>query len=607
MTEWIQRLNKRVGVEQVENSLAITVLGLMSLLPLAEMAGRAWLHRGVPGSITLVQHLTLWIAILGAALATRFDRHLALSTASFLPERLRSPIRIFTFGLGAAVSACLFFASLDLAVIERQAGGVVAWGIPLWVALAIMPAGFAVIAGRLIWHAASNLQGRFLAALCLGIPAVLGLFPRPDETGLLAPAGLVLLAATALGMPIFAAIAGAALLLFWNDGTPLNAVPGQTYRLSASPMLPAIPLFALGGYILAEGGASRRLIRLFTALVGWAPGGLAIVTACVLAFFTPLTGASGITIVSMGGLFLPILVQAGYPEKTSVGLVTVSGSIGLLFFPSLPVILYGYYAHQPIDRLFIGGLLPGVLLVLAVSWWAARQGWRHGATRTPFRAGEAAAALWEAKWELLLPVIILGGFFFGLATLVEIAALTVLCSLVIECFVHKGLSISRDLPRVVVECATLVGGFMIILGVALSFTHFLILADVPTRALSWVQTHIESPLLFLLALNVFLILVGALMDIYSAIIVVVPLIYPMAEAYGIDPTHLGIIFLANMELGYLMPPMGENLFLAGFRFKMPLVRIYRYTLPYVAILLVAVLLITYVPWLTLGPVEWSGR
>jgi len=607
MTHLIQRLNKLAAVERLENSLAIAVLCLMALLPLAEMAGRIWLNRGVPGSIPLVQHLTLWIAILGAALATRCDRHLALSTATFLPERLRPPIRIFTFGLGAAVTTCLFFASLDLVRIEREAGGAVAWGIPLWVALGIMPAGFAVIAGRLIRHAAGNLQGRLLAALCLGIPAVLRLFPAADEAGLLAPAGLVILAATALGMPIFAAIGGAALLLFWTDGTPLNAVPGQTYRLTASPMLPAIPLFALGGYILAEGGAGRRLIRLFTAWVGWAPGGLAIVTACVLAFFTPLTGASGITILSMGGLFLPILVQSGYPEKTSVGLVTVSGSIGLLFFPSLPVILYGYYANQPIDRLFIGGLLPGVLLVAAVAWWAARQGWRHGSTRTPFRAREAAAALWEAKWELLLPVIVLGGFFGGLATLVETAALTVLWSLFIECFVHKNLSVSRDLSRVAVECTTLVGGFMIILGVALSFTHFLILVDVPMRALGWVQAHIESPLLFLLALNVFLILVGALMDIYSAIIVVVPLISPMAAAYGIDPTHLGIIFLANMELGYLMPPMGENLFLAGFRFNMPLTRIYRNTLPYVAILLVAVLLITYVPWLTLGPVEWSGR
>ncbi len=607
MTEAIQPLSKRWGIERFENALSIAVLGLMSLLPLAEMAGRAFLDRGVPGSIPLVQHLTLWIALLGAALATRFDRHLALSTVSFLPERVRPAIRILTFGLGATVAAWLGVASLDLVLIERDAGGVVAWGIPLWAALAVMPAGFAVIAGRLIRRSAESFQGRLTAALFLVIPASLALVTKPEETGIPVAAGLVILCATALGMPIFAAIGGAALLLFWHDGTPLNAVPGQTYRLSASPMLPAIPLFALGGYILAEGGAGRRLIRLFTAWVDWAPGGLAVVTACVLAFFTPLTGASGITILSMGGLFLPILVQAGYPEKTSVGLVTVSGSIGLLFFPSLPVILYAYYSNQPIDRLFIGGLLPGVLLVSAVAWWAARQGRLSGATRTPFRAREAAAALWGAKWELLLPLIVLGGFFGGWATLVETAALTVVLSLFIECVVHRTLSVSRDLSRVVVECSTLVGGFMIILGVALSFTHFLVLVDVPTRALGWVQSHIESPLLFLLALNIFLILVGALMDIYSAIIVVVPLVYPMAAAYGIDPTHLGIIFLANMELGYLMPPMGENLFLAGFRFEMPLTRIYRYTLPYVVILFVAVLLITYVPWLTLGPVAWSGR
>ena len=579
----------------------------MALLPLVEIVGRQLVGRGIAGSIPIVQHLTLWVAILGAALASRSDRHLALSTPTFLPARFRGATRILTSAVATGIAACLLLASVDLVRIERGATDTVAWGIPVWVALLVMPVGFGVITGRLIWHASKRPRGRLLASLGLAIPAVFGLIPSLEEIDLLLPASLLIVIATALGMPIFTAIAGAALLLLWRDGTPANAVPGETYRLSSEEMLPALPLFTLGGYILAEGGASRRLVRVFTATFGWMPGGLAIVTTLVLAFFTPLTGASGITILSMGGLLLPVLLKARYPEPTAVGLVTVSGSIGLLFFPSLPVILYGVKARQPIEQLFIGGLLPGVLLVLVVAGWGAQRGWLSGATRTPFNAREAALALWQSKWDLLLPVVVIGGFFLGFFTLVEASAVSVLYGFVIECFVHRGLHITRDLPRVFVESATLVGGFMIILGVALGFTSFLILTQVPTLAVEWVQTHIESPLLFLLALNILLIIVGALMDIYSAIIVLVPLIHPMGVAYGIDPIHLGIIFLANMELGYLMPPMGENLFLASFRFKQPLTRVYRSTLPYVVMLLIAVLLITYVPSMTLTLVDWYGR
>ena len=595
------------ALARIENSLSIAVLAAMALLPLVEIVGRQLVGRGIAGSIPIVQHLTLWVAILGAALASRSGRHLALSTQTFLPARFRGAIGILTSAVATGIAACLLLASLDLVRIERGAGDTVAWGIPIWVALLVMPAGFGVITGRLILHASKRPRGRLLASLGLAIPAVFGLIPSIEEMDLLLPAGLLIVAATALGMPIFTAIGGTALLLLWRDGTPVNAVPGETYRLASEEMLPAIPLFTLGGYILAKGGASRRLLRLFTATFGWMPGGLAIVTTLLLAFFTPLTGASGITILSMGGLLLPVLLKARYPEPTSVGLVTVSGSIGLLFVPSLPVILYGVKSRQPIEQLFIGGLLPGTLLVLVVAAWAAQRGWFSGATRTPFDSREALAALWESKWDVLMPVVVLGGIFGGFATLVEASAVTVLYAFVIECVVHRGLHVTRDLPRVFIESATLVGGFMIILGMALGFTSFLILTQVPTLAVEWVQTHIESPLLFLLALNILLIMVGAVMDIYSAIIVLVPLIHPMGVAYGIDPIHLGIIFLANMELGYLMPPMGENLFLSSFRFKQPLTRVYRSTLPYVVILFVAVLLITYVPSMTLTLVDWYGR
>ena len=582
-----------------ENAVSIAVLAVMSALPLIEIVGRVVVGRGISGSIVVVQNLTLWITLLGATLAARSERLLALSTLRFLPTAAQKPVKIFTSAVGTAIGATLVYASLDFVQIEREFGDIVAWNIPIWIVLSILPLGFAAITGRLIWHAATDWPGRLTAALGLLVPLIFTSLPGIEEISVVWPGTIVILVATALGMPIFAAIGGAALVLFWNDGTPANAVPGETYRLTASPMLPAIPLFALGGYLLAEGNASQRLTRLFTACMGWLPGGLAIVATLVLAFFTPLTGASGITILSMGGLLMPVLVGARYPERTSMGLVTVSGSIGLLWFPSLPVFMYGFYANIDYAKLFVGGLIPGILLVLVVAGWGAYQGWRRGVTRTPFVGREAAAAMWEAKWELLLPVVVLGGILGGYTTLVEAAALTVLYTFVVGCFVQRDLSIRKDLPRIFVECGTLVGGFMIILSVALGFTNFLIIAEVPTMALEWVQTHIDSPIVFLLALNGLLIAVGATMDIYSAIVVIVPLIAPIAAAYGIDPIHLAIVFLANMELGYLMPPMGENLFLSSYRFDKPLTEVYRSTLPYTVLLLLTVLLITYFPPMTL--------
>ena len=599
---------------RIENALAIAVLAAMAIMPLAEIVGRRWLGGGIPGSFPIVQHLTLWITFIGAALAARSDRLLALSTATFLPDAWRNSVQMFTSGLAAGITAVLIWASFDLVRVDFEFGDEVAWSIPVWLAECIMPISLAVVAARLIGRVAGNQSGnhsgnrwmRLLPALGLLIPFAFGLIEIPEESGLLVPSILVIVVGTALGLPIYAAIGGAALVLFWHEGTTVSAVPGETYRLTTEAMLPAIPLFTLGGYILAEGGSGKRLMRVFAAWVGWMPGGLAIMVTVVLAFFTPLTGASGITILSMGGLLLPMLVKAHYPEKTSVGLVTVSGSIGLLFPPSLPVILYAFYAELPFKRLFVGGLLPGFLLVIVVAAWAAHRGWRAGAERTPFERREALSALWEGKWEILLPFVVLGGIFGGYATLVEAAAITVLYAFVVQCFIFRDLHVRRDLPRVFVESATLVGGFMIILGVALGFTNYLVIAEVPSQALEWVQANIESKIVFLLALNVFLIIVGALMDIYSAILVIVPLITPMAAAYGIDPVHLGIIFLANMELGYLMPPMGENLFLSSYRFEQPLTRVYASTLPYVVMLLIAVLLITYVPEMTLWLVELTG-
>jgi tripartite ATP-independent transporter DctM subunit len=581
-----------------EEALSIAVLGLMTALLVAEVVLREGFGTGLVGSIPIVQHLTLWISFLGAALAARSEKLLALATGSFLPPNARRGANALQSFVAVAITTFLCWASIELVGIDRQFGDIAAWDIPIWIFSAVMPVGFALIAVRLVWFSAPTARGRMIAALGCAVPFLFLLLPQSASGALLWPIVGLIVICMLFGMPIYAVLGGAALLLFWEEGTPISAVPGEAYRMSTSPMLPAIPLFTLAGYILAGGGSSQRLLRVFTAAVGWMPGGLAIVVTLVLAFFTPLTGASGVTILAMGGVLLPMLLKARYTEANAVGLVTVSGSIGVMLPPSLPVILYAYYAEIDLEDLFVAGIVPGILLVVAVAAWAAWRGVAGGAARTSFSGREYFAALSDAKWEVLLPFIVMFGIFGGYATLVETAALTVLYSLVLECVVFKELP-WRDVVRVSIDSAAMIGGFMIILGVALGFTNYLIIAQVPMHILDWVRDAIESPLVFLLLLNLFLVVVGAVMDIYSAIIVIVPLIVPMASAFGIHPAHLGIIFLANMQLGYLMPPMGENLFLSAYRFNKPLAELYRYVAPFVIIIAIVVLLITYVPALTL--------
>ena len=594
-------------LEAAENSLSIAALSAMSVLPLVEIGARKLGVGGIPGSIVFLQHLTLWLALLGAALAARSERLLSLSTTALLPERWRPAAKIFAAGVAAAVSICLAWASIEFVRAERQAGSLLAAGIPVWVAESIMPVGFGLVALRAVWNASAYWPGRILAGVGLLVPLGFGALPSLRDSGVALPSIVVLLVAAALGLPIFAVLGGLGLLLFWNGGVPVAAVPVAAYNLVASPLFPAIPLFTFGGYLLAEGGASKRLLRVFSALFGWMPGGLAVVTSLVCAYVTAFTGASGVSILSLGGLLLPVLMQSRYPEQFSIGLLTASGSLGLLFFPSLPLILYGVTAQTPIDSLFIGGLAPGLLLVALVAAWGIRQGVRSGAGRAPFSLRQARAAFWEAKWELALPLIIFIGIFGGFATLVEAAALTVLYSFIVECFVYRDLSLRRDYARVAIECATVVGGVLIIVGVAMGFTGYLVDAQVPMKMFAWVREHIHSKFVFLLLLNGFLLIVGCLMDIFSAIIVVVPLIRPMGAAFGVDAVQLGIIFLANLELGYLTPPVGMNLFLSAYRFQQPMARVCRAALPFLLIMLAGVLLITYFPAMTLAPVRWLGR
>lgn len=589
---------------KAENAFSASLLALIAVLPLAEGFGRIFgAGNVVPGSIPLVQHLTLLVAIAGGSLAARENRLLALSTAAFVPNRLKPLTQVAVAAIGVAVCTCLAYGAWTFAMVERTAGDIVAFGIPVWVFIFAMVPGFAAVGLRMAWKSSPALLGRLLALAGAAAPVALGSWDTLGELPILQYGVLALLGGALLGLPIFAVIGGLAALLFWFEYTPVSAVPLAAYQLSGQPLLPAIPLFTLGGYILAEGGASKRLVRVFSALVGWMPGGLAVTTTLAFAFFTSFTGASGVTILSLGGLLLPVLTQAQYTRRFSLGLLTASGSIGLLFPPSLAVILYAVYSRTPINELFLGGFLPGLLLVGLVALWGVRHGRFADRARQPFDAVEAWRSVNAAKWELLLPVVVIGGIFGGIVTLVEAAAVTVLYAFVVECLVYRDLSISKQLLGVGADCATLVGGVLLILAVALGFTNYLIDAQVPDLALEWVQEHIESKYVFLLVLNLLLLVVGCMMDIFSAILVVVPLIAPMGAAFGVDPVHLGIIFLANLELGYLTPPVGMNLFLASYRFDEPLTRIYRSVLPFLLILLVGVLLITYVPALSLALVR----
>lgn len=590
----------------IEDRFSLLILAVMAFLPLLEMVARPFAGAAIPGSQQYVSMLTLWAGFAGAMLAAREDRHLAMSTGiDRIKGKAGLAIRFFAAWVACVVTAVLARGALESVLAEMESTVTLPGGVPAWLVQAIMPIAYAAIAIRIIWIKFDRWRERgplfALAALVLAGAAVAG-------EGLAAwlrwPGIVLVIAATVLGAPIYVALGGAALVLFWADGTPIASVAAETVRQVASPTMPTIPLFTFAGYLLAESQTSTRLVRVMRALVGWLPGGAAIITAAVCAFFTTFTGASGVTILALGGLLLPILVKARYPEGFSIGLLTASGSIGLLFPPSLPVIFYGVIAGVPVDQLYVAGLLPGLVLVAAVAAFGARVGAKHGADRVPFELREAGAALWEAKWELMLPLIVISSIAFGWTTLVEAAALTAAYALFIEVVIYKDLGIRADLPRVARECSVLIGGVLIILGVAMGFTSYLVDAEIPARGLELVRGEISSRWVFLAVLNLFLLAVGCLMDIYSAVVVVVPLILPIAEHFGVHPIHLGIIFLANLELGFLTPPVGMNLFLSAYRFDKPVMEVARRALPFLLVLILAVLLITYLPSLTLAPVEW---
>lgn len=409
---------------------------------------------------------------------------------------------------------------------------------------------------------------------------------------------LILLLAL-FGTPLFIIIGIIALVAFSTALIDSSAVIVELYRLANSPTLLAIPLFTFAGYLLAESNSPRRIVQLTKAIIGWLPGGLAVVALVSCAIFTAFTGASGVTIIALGGLLYPILLKENYPEKFSLGLLTTSGSLGLLFPPSLPIILYGMIAKINIDQLFAAGFIPGIILLGALSIYSFKHGQKIQIEKTKFTYENIKFSVQQAIWEIPLPFIIIFGIYGGLFTVTEAAAITAFYVLFVEVFIYKDLHIFKDVPKIMLDSMTLVGAILIILGTALGLTNYLIDAEIPMKLFELIREFITSKTLFLILLNIFLLIVGMLMDIFSATIVVVPLIIPIATAFGVDPIHLGIIFLVNLEIGYVTPPVGLNLFISSYRFEKPIAQVYRSTLPFIFIRLIILILVTYIPQLSL--------
>lgn len=418
--------------------------------------------------------------------------------------------------------------------------------------------------------------------------------------------GLFFLLMALFGTPLFIIIGAIGLICFYSQDIDSSAMIIELYRLANAPALLAIPLFTFAGYLLSESNTPKRLVNVSKALFGWMPGGLAIVALLSCAFFTAFTGASGVTIIALGGLLLPSLMSENYPEKFSLGLLTSSGSLGLLFPPSLPIILYALVAQINIDKLFLAGLLPGSLMLILLMMYSAFIGKKIQLPAIPFSVKNLVKSLKESKWEVPLPFLIIGGIYGGLFTITEAAAITAVYALIVEVFFYKELHLFRDIPRIMRESMLLVGGILIILGTALGLTNYLIDAEIPTKILNLMQQYVSSKIWFLIMLNIFLLVVGCMIDIFSAIIVIVPLIAPVALNFGIDPIHLGIIFLANLGIGYSTPPVGINLFIASFRFKKPIPQLYLAAIPFLIILLISLIIITYVPDLSLWLVRIVG-
>lgn len=605
-------------VESWAGSLGLLVL---ALLPMLEIITRIVVAGGISGYNAYLVHLVLYCAFLGGMITAREGRHLAITVAvDALPERWRDVAGVVRTFFAAALGFAFFWVSLTFVIIGFEPQARVGF-VPVHLFAAVMPLGFLVMTVRFMLRGPKSvaarvvatlgvLTGTFLASQSLAdvvylhameIPAlvdhIVDLWYRVVPF-VSVPLIVMLIMTAFLGVPLFIVLGGVALLLFARDFGALAVVANEGYEMLTGGTIPAIPLFTLAGFFLSESRAGERLVRLFRALFGWMPGGLVIAAVLVSTFFTTFTGASGVTILALGGLLYYVLTESGsYDERFATGVLTGSGSIGLLFPPSLALIVYGSIAQVSIFDLFLGGILPGLLMVAAMCTVGVVVAIRRGMPSVPFDGREAWESLKESVWEILLPVLIVVVYFTGIATLVETAAVAVTYVIVVEVVIRREIGY-RQLVDVTLKALTIVGGVLMILALARALSYYIVDTQLPTMLRDWVETAIASRFVFLLLVNVALLVAGMFMDIFGAILIVAPLIIPLGSVFGVDPVHLGIIFIANMGIGFITPPVGLNLFLAAYRFEIPLARIYRNVAPFFLIQLAIVLVITYWPWLS---------
>jgi tripartite ATP-independent transporter DctM subunit len=584
-------------IRLTENTVAVLVLSCLSIIPVLEIIARTFFKTGVYGSADYVQHLVLWITFVGGMFASREKRHLALAAGvDSLSVKAQVWVKTLTSFISIAVVTGLAIASFTFIRLGLDPSLRVGIFKTQYVAF-IMPLGFAVMAIRFVNYAPEGVLYKLVS--CCGVvpPVLFATVLAPSVPALAWPLAVFLALSLAAGTPIFVVLGGLAQLFILKNSGETATLANEAYTMLTGPTIPTIPLFSLAGYLLSESRAGERLVRLFQAVFGWMPGGLTIMAIMVSAFFTTFTGASGVTVIALGGLLSFILINSGYKREFSVGFITSCGSLGLLFPPSLAVILYGVVSHVNIRHLFVAGILPGLFIVTVMAVLGMVKSRKYRIKPVPFRAKEAVLSLRESVWEILLPVFILAGFFKGIFTLVEMSAITVVYVLIVVVIIKRDIKI-RDLPRALLACVPMVGGVLVILAVAKGLSYCIIDAEIPTMLSQWAQASIHSKYVFLLLLNGGLLVVGCFMDIFSAIIVIVPLIVPLGAAFGVAPVHLAVIFLTNLEIGYLMPPVGINLQLGSYRFNENMARMYRYIFPFVIALFAAVLAITYLPFLS---------
>lgn len=606
----------RSAFRHTENGIMLVTLFFVVLLPFIDMVTRKVGGVGNASASEILRHLMIWLTMVGAMISSRDGTHISLAVLEqVLPDRFRVHVRFLVATVTASILVALGFASIDyfMAVSSGERVG----GIPQLLFTIGFPVGFFVMALRaarqekVVFKIISIILAIAIPMALMGLPVSLFEKIAPTFTPsveifstLFIPLVILLVVATAFGAPVFVALAGIAALLFFRGEQMIGYLPGEAYSVLTGEIFPTIPLFTIAGFLLSESKSGERLVAFFRSLLGGIPGGMAIMAVVVCAFFTTFTGASGVTILALGGLLHYILTKEGYNERFSEGYLTASGSVGLMFPPSLPIILYGVQAQISIKDMFAGAIVPGIIMVVVLAVYAVMKGPKiTAANRTQFSAKEVAVSFKGAFPELILPVLIITLYFTGQATLIETGVVAVVYMLIVNMVIHRDITF-KTLPQVLLKAAPIAGSVLIILAAAKGLSYFIVDAEIPMKLTAAVSTvldpnSVSSKIIFLLLLNLALLVVGCFMDIFSAIIVVVPLILPIATAFGINPIHLGVIFLANLELGYLTPPVGMNLFLASLRFKKPLVEIYKSVLPFIVQKLAIVLLITYVPALTL--------